>query len=152
MNQILITPKIYTQTFQWWEQKLVKACTGEKYWWWGWWWWWHGKVVVNFLTEYETMYRLVNTYVWINFFSISYFLQPADEFSGESDGNEDDDSDDDDDDGDDDDEVLSLYGALMSDSDQSENITLNLYWNLCFRCFPLRRNPKSWTKRRPETS
>ena len=60
------------------------------------------------------------------FFSLSYFLQPADEFSGESDGNEDDDSDDDDD-GDDDDEVLSLYGALMSDSDQSENITLNLY-------------------------
>ena len=63
------------------------------------------------------------------FFSISYFLQPADEFSGESDGNEeDDDSDDDDDDGDDDDdEVLSLYGALMSDSDQNENNTLNLY-------------------------
>ena len=71
----------------------------------------------------------MNTYVWINFFSLSYFLQPADEFSGESDGNEDDDSDDDDDDddGDDDDEVLSLYGALMSVSDQNENIALNLY-------------------------
>ena len=114
--------------------------------------------MVNFLTEYETIYRLVNTYVWINFFSISYFLQPADEFSGESDGNEDDDDSDDDDDdgddddGDDDDEVLSLYGALMSVSDQNENIALNLYWSLCFRCFPLRRNPKSWTKRRPETS
>ena len=143
MNGILIKPKIYTQTFQWWEQKLVKACTGEQYWWWGWWWWWwHGKVAVNFLTECESTYRLINIYVWINFFSLSYFLQPADEFSGESDGNEDDDSDDDDD-GDDDNEVLSLYGALMSDFDQSENITLNLYWNLCFRCFPLRRNPKS---------
>ena len=80
--------------------------------------------MVNFLTEYETIYRLVNTYVSIYFFSISYFLQPADEFSGESDGNEDDDSDDD---SDDDEEVLSLYGALMSDSDQNENITLNLY-------------------------
>ena len=95
----------------------------------------------------------MNIYVWINFFSISYFLQPADEFSGESDGSEEDDDSDDDDDGDDDDEVLSLYGALMSDStDQNENITLNFSWNLCFRCFPLRRNPKSWTKRRPETS
>lgn len=156
MNQILIKPKIYTQTFQWWEQKLVKACTGEKYWWWGWWWWWHGKVVVNFLTEYETIYRLVNTYVSINFSLSHIFYSQLMNLAVK---------------------VMAMkkmtammtammmlmvmimmrrryypHGALMSDSDQNENITLNLYWNLCFRCFPLRRNPKSWTKRRPETS
>ena len=87
--------------------------------------------MVNFLTEYETIYRLVNTYVSINFSLSHIFYSQLMNLAVK---------------------VMAMkkmtammtammmlmvmmmmrrryypHGALMSDSDQNENITLNLY-------------------------